>query len=411
MASLECVRRQFPALARTHDGRPVVYLDGPAGTQVPQCVIDAVGDCLARTNANRGGAFATSRECDERLDQASQAVADFLGAADPCEVAFGPNMTTLTLAVSRALARTWRPGDEIVCTRLEHDANVTPWVLAARDAGATVRFAAIHPEDATLDLDDLRAQLSPRTRLVAVTHASNLSGSIVPAREVVAAAHAVGALVYVDAVHYAPHGLIDVQALGCDFLVCSAYKFFGPHVGILWGRRQLFDSIQPYKLRPSPDDSPERWMTGTQNHEGIMGTAAAIDYLAGIGQTVEPTALTRRPRLIAAFDAIREHEQALAAQLLAGLARQKSLSVWGIADPARVQERVPTISFTHASRAPREVVERLAASGIFAWSGNNYALPLTEALRLEPQGVVRVGMVHYNTAEEVDRLLEAVSGM
>jgi cysteine desulfurase family protein (TIGR01976 family) len=411
MASLECVRRQFPALARTHDGRPVVYLDGPAGTQVPQCVIDAVGDCLARTNANRGGAFATSRECDERLDQASQAVADFVGAADPCEVAFGPNMTTLTLAVSRALARTWRPGDEIVCTRLEHDANVTPWVLAARDAGATVRFAAIHPEDATLDLDDLRAQLSPRTRLVAVTHASNLSGSIVPAREVVAAAHAVGALVYVDAVHYAPHGLIDVQALGCDFLVCSAYKFFGPHVGILWGRRQLLDSIQPYKLRPSPDDSPERWMTGTQNHEGIVGTAAAIDYLAGIGQAVDPAAATWRSRLVAAFTAIREHEQALGAQLLAGLARQKSLSVWGIADPARMQERVPTISFTHASLAPREIVERLAARGIFAWSGNNYALPLTEALRLEPQGVVRVGMVHYNTAEEVDRLLEAVSGM
>jgi cysteine desulfurase family protein (TIGR01976 family) len=394
-----------------HEGRPVVYLDGPAGTQVPQCVIDAVADCLARTNANRGGAFATSRECDERLDQASQAVADFLGAGDPREVAFGPNMTTLTLAVSRALARTWSPGDEIVCTRLEHDANVTPWVLAARDAGATIRFAAIRPEDATLDVDDLRAQLSGRTRLVAVTHASNLSGSIVPVREVVAAAHAVGALVYVDAVHYAPHGLLDVQALGCDLLVCSAYKFFGPHVGILWGRRQLFDSIQLYKLRPSPDESPERWMTGTQNHEGILGTAAAIGYLAGIGQKVEPAAMTRRSRLVAAFTAIREHEQALGTQLLAGLARQASIHVWGVANPACMQVRVPTFSFTHASRAPREIVERLAAQGIFAWSGNNYALPLTEALGLEPQGVVRVGMVHYNTGEEVDRLLEALAGI
>ena len=405
---LEQQRRLFPALVREQSGRSVAYFDGPAGTQVPQIVIDAVSDCLANHNANCGAPFDTSRETDAILDAARRAFADLFGTDDSDEVAFGPNMTTLTLALSRAMGATWQPGDEVIVSRLDHDANVTPWVLAARDAGAVVKHIDVNPQDCTLDLASFEAALTERTRLVAVGYASNCVGTINPVQEIVRRAQSVGAATFIDAVHYAPHGLIDVQSLGCDFLICSAYKFFGPHVGVLWGRRDRLESLQPYKLRPSPDALPGRWMTGTQNHECIAGAAAAVDYLAGIGGELSSEATSRRARLQAAFSGIAEYERELGARLLAGLAEIPRVRIWGITDPAGLQERVPTVSFTHDRLTPRAIASALAARGIYVWPGNHYALPLTERLGLEPDGTLRIGIVHYNTADEVERLLEEI---
>lgn len=404
-------RRQFPALRRTVAGQPAVYFDGPGGSQVPQRVIDMVGHYLGHLNANHGGLFLTSRESDEILEAAHQALADFCGTGDPGTIVFGPNMTSLTFALSRALARTWKLGDDVIVTRLDHDANVSPWVLAARDAGATVRHVEIHREDCTLDMEDLARKLSPRTRLVAVGYASNAVGTINPIERIVEMAHAAGALVYVDAVHFAPHGLIDVGRLGCDFLVASAYKFFGPHVGVLWGRRELLEKLPAYKVRPAPSSLPGRWMTGTQNHEGIAGAMAAVEYLAELGRTLNPLASDRRAALTAAYAAIVPYEQHLAAMLLEGLAAMPEVKVWGIADASRRCERVPTLSITHRRYHPRQIAESLAARGIFTWHGNFYALPLTEALGLEPDGLLRIGLLHYNTEQEVERLLAALSGL
>jgi cysteine desulfurase family protein (TIGR01976 family) len=398
-------RRQFPALSQCVAGRPAVFFDGPAGSQVPQRVIDAMVDYLVRMNANHGGAFATSRHSDAMLAEAHRAVADFLGADDPDTVVFGPNMTSLTFALSRSLARTWRPGDEIVVTRLDHDANVSPWVLAARDAGATVRHVDIRPEDCTLDLADLSAKLSPRTRLVAVACASNAVGTITPVDRIVGLAHDAGALVFLDAVHYAPHRLVDVERWGCDFLACSAYKFFGPHVGVLWGRRELLAELEPYKVRPAPDDLPGRWMTGTQNHEGIAGVLAAVEYLADLGRTLAGNEPNRRAALAAAYRAIERYERRLVADLLDRLAELPEVTVRGIAGPDPVDRRVPTVAVTHRRLRPRELAELLARRGIFVWHGNFYALPLTEALGLEPDGLLRIGLLHYNTDEEVGRLV------
>jgi cysteine desulfurase family protein (TIGR01976 family) len=318
-------------------------------------------------------------------------------------------MTTLTLALSRALGRTWKAGDEIILSRLDHDANVTPWALAARDAGATVKYIEVRLDDCTLDLESFEAALSDRTRLVAVGYASNAVGTINPVVRIISRAKSVGALTFIDAVHYAPHGLIDVAALGCDFLVCSAYKFFGPHVGVLWGRRELLESITPYKLRPAPSDLPGKWMTGTQNHEGIAGTLAAVEYIADVGRRLDAAAATRRTQLATAFQAIVEYERSLARRLIAGLGLFESLKVWGIAETMRLNERVPTVSVTHDRLTPRELASRLAEKAIFAWAGNHYALPFTEALGLEPEGTLRIGIVHYNTADEVDRLLAALA--
>ena len=405
-------RDQFPALTRTVNGQPAVFFDGPAGTQVPQAVIDAVGGYLANTNANHEGCFATSHESDALLHQAHRAAADLLGTDDADCIAFGPNMTTMTFALSRALARSWQPGDEIVVTRLEHDANFTPWVLAARDAGATVRYVEIHPEDCTLDLDDFREKLSEKTKLVALGCASNAVGTINPVKQICTWARAAGALSFLDAVHFAPHATIDVEDWGCDFLACSAYKFFGPHVGIQFGRRELLEKIQPYKLRPSPDDLPGRWMTGTQNHEGIAGTLAAIDYLAAIGEELSgDDKLERRKALGIAFDAIGTCETGLIAHLLKGLAEVPGIKVYGITDPTRFGERLPTVSFTHPKLSSREIAKQLGERGIFVWHGNYYALPLTEALGVEPDGMVRSGLGHCNTAEEVGRTLAALRGI
>ena len=401
-------RGRFPALSREIDGRPVVYFDGPAGSQVPQTVVDAVARYLTDMNANCGGVFASSRETDRLLDEAHRAVADFLGSANADTVAFGPNMTTLTLALARAMSRTWKAGDEVVVTRLDHDANFTPWVQAAHDAGARVREVAIRRDDCTLDMDELKSKLNDRTRLVAVGAASNAVGTINPLREIADLAHAAGARVFVDAVHYAPHGPIDVRAWGCDFVTCSAYKFFGPHVGILWGKRGPMVELPAYKLRPATDELPGRWMTGTQNHEGIAGTMAAIDYLAEIGRAHEPAVGDRRSALSAAYSAIVDYERTLVRHMLESLAELKDVRVWGITDLDRLAERVPTVAITHSRHTPREVAQHLADRGIFVWHGHYYALPLTETLGLEPEGMVRIGQLHYNTRAEIDRLIAAL---
>jgi len=407
----QSVRSRFPALSRGSAGRPIVYLDGPAGSQVSRDVIDAIGAYLTDKNANCGGVFSTSVESDAMLDSAHRAVADFLGTDDPGSVVFGPNMTTLTLVLARALGRQWGPGDELLVTRLEHDANFTPWIEAARESGATVRFVEIRAEDCTLDLDDLESKLSKSTRLVAVGAASNAVGTINPVRKIADMAHAVGADVFVDAVHYAPHRAIDVREWDCDYVVCSAYKFFGPHQGMLWGRRELLESLPVHKLRPVADRIPDRWMTGTQNHEGIAGTLAAIEYLAGFGRGMGQGVENRRAALVAGFEAIRRYESGLASRFLEALGGLRSIRIWGITDPRRMDERVPTFGVTHATRTPREVALHLADRGIFVWDGNFYALPLTEALDLEPDGLVRIGLLHYNTIEEIDRLRDALAAI
>jgi cysteine desulfurase family protein (TIGR01976 family) len=380
-----------------------VFLDGPGGSQVPQRVIDAVVDCLAHRNANDGGAFATSREVGEIVEAARRAVADLLGAADPDEIMFGPNMTTLTFALSRSLGRILRPGDEIVVTRLDHDANVSPWVSAAAEAGAVVRFLEVDPAECTLRLDQLPSLLNERTRLVAVGLASNAVGTRNPVTQVIAAAKRVGALVFVDAVHAVPHVPVDVASLGADFVACSSYKFFGPHLGILWGRREHLERLPAYKVRPAPDSIPGRWMTGTPNFEAIAGAGAAVDYLAGIG-----AGNSRRVRLADAYRSIREHENRLAEQFLNGIATMPAWRVWGIVDRNRLSERVPTFGLTHRTKPAAEVAALLGEQGFFVWSGHFYAVNLIEALGLAPAGMLRIGFLHYNTADEVSRLLDAL---
>jgi cysteine desulfurase family protein (TIGR01976 family) len=396
---------RFPALARQLGGRPVVFLDGPGGTQVPASVIDAVTGYFRSTNANEGGAFPTSRLSDEMNADAHQAVADLLGAAERDEIKLGANMTTLTFHVSRSIAAAMEPGDEIVVTNLDHDANVSPWRRVAADRGLVVRTVDIHPEDGTLDLDSLDRALGPRTRLVAVGYASNALGTINPVADIVRRAHAVGAWTYVDAVHYAPHGPIDVRALNTDFLVCSAYKWFGPHVGALYGRAEVLDRLPSYKIRPAHD----RFETGTPNLEGICGMRAAVEYLADLGRASGgPTGTDRRSALVAGMTAIAAYERSLAARMLDGL-RSIGLDVWGITDRTRLAERTPTFSVTAEGIPANALAEGLAREGIFAWSGDFYATGLVERLGLvERGGLLRLGLVHYNTAEEVDRTIEAL---
>ncbi|MCA9066466.1 MAG: cysteine desulfurase-like protein [Planctomycetaceae bacterium] len=402
---IDTIRQQFPAFGRTQNGTRVALFDGPAGSQVPYSVIEAVSHYLGHTNCNRGASFATSLESDAILDAAHVTLATFLGAPDPESVIFGPNMTSITLQVSRAVSTQWKPGDEIIVTRLDHDANVSPWVLAAQDRGVTVHHIDLNPEDWTLNMEDYHSKLSERTVLVAVGYASNATGTINPVRSMIEAARRVNALTYVDAVHFAPHGRINVTELGCDFLVCSAYKFFGPHVGILWGRPELLESIRPCKLRPSPESLPGKWMTGTQNHEGIAGAAAAVRYLASLGN--QPAA-SLSDQITASMSQICQYEQFLSQKLLAGLAQNSKVRVLGITDPCRIAERVPTVSFLVKGRSPRQCAEQLAGEGFYVWSGNHYALPFTEAAGLEPDGTIRVGALHYTTTQEVDGLLAAI---
>ena len=413
-------RDQFPGLRRTVAKHPVAFFDGPGGSQVPQRVIDAVGHYMAHTNANRGGQYATAVESDQLLESAHATVAALLGTPHPESIVFGANMTTLTFALSRALSRTWQPGDEILVTRLDHDANVTPWVLAARDAGATVRCVEFHRADCTLDLDDFRSKLSAKTRLVAVGCASNIVGTVNPVQEICREAQGAGAQVFLDAVHYAPHSLPDVTEWNCDWLACSAYKFFGPHVGVLYGRPERLKSVSPYKLRPVTESLPGRWMTGTQNFEGIAGAKAAVDYLADLGRQVvtasatnashatAPAVATLRATLQRGYHAIGDYERQLAELLLSGLSQIPGLKILGLTDLGRLQERTPTVSFVHDRLSAIQIAETLGRSGLFVGHGNFYALQLTEFFGLEPQGVVRVGLMHYNTVEEVARLLESL---
>lgn len=408
---IAAVREQFPALTRRENDRPVAYFDGPAGSQTPRRVIDAVAHYLAHTNANTHGAFATARASDDLLAAARSAGADLFGTDDPDSVIFGANMTTITFALSRSLARSWQPGDEVLVTRMDHDANITPWVLAAREVGARIRRVEISPDDCTLDTEDLYEKLTDRTRLVAIGAASNAVGTINPVAEIAALAHEVGADVFVDAVHLAPHRLMDIAAWDCDFAVFSVYKVFGPHLGMLWGKRDRLRELRPYQVKPASDALPDRWMTGTQNHEGIAGALAAIEYLEELGRKVAPGGSSRRAALGAAYDAITAHEQELVARLLAGVAEIPRLRVWGIRDPERVGERAPTVSLTHEHLSPAAMAERLAEQGLFAWHGNHYALDLIETLGLAPQGTLRIGLLHYNTEEEVERLLGALAAM
>jgi cysteine desulfurase family protein (TIGR01976 family) len=405
------VRAQFPALAQTVNGHPAAFLDGPGGTQVPQRVIDAISGYLRRDNANTGGAYATSRNTDAMLAEARAAMADFLNCG-PDEIVFGPNMTTLTYAMSRAIGRDLGPGDEILVTRLDHDANVTPW-LSLEEKGVTIRWAEIHEESCTLDLADLASKINERTKLVAVGYASNAVGTINPVKAIVRLAHAAGALAYVDAVHYSPHGLIDVAAIDCDFLACSTYKFFGPHMGVLFGKREHLQRLQPYKVRPLTDAVPNRWEWGTLNHECIAGITACVDYIADVGRRSHPAATARRAAIVAAFDAIHHYEYGLMTRLLTGLSQIPNIKVYGITDLARFAERCPTIALRVLNQTkdqtPLALSKKLGDLGFFTWDGNYYALNLTERLDVEKSGgFLRIGLVHYNSTEEVDRLLAAL---
>jgi cysteine desulfurase family protein (TIGR01976 family) len=404
------VRAQFPALQRD-----AIFFDNPGGTQVAQQSIDRMVNYLVHHNANHGGAFATSIESDAILDEAHAAAADFLNAASADEIVFGQNMTTLTLHISRSLARTLQKGDKIVVTRLDHDANISPWTLIAEDRGCEVIWVNFNPQNGTLNLEEMEAALEQRPRLVAVGYASNALGTINPVKKIIDMAHAVGALVYVDAVQYAPHGTIDVQQLGCDFLAISAYKFFGPHMGLLYGRLDLLENLFPYKVRPAPKTSPGKFETGTQNHEGISGVLGAFEYLEWLGTQFgedkwEGRYSGRKLRLKQGMAAIHSHEMQLSSTLLSILEETPGLTLYGLTDPNRLEERVPTFSFTLQGKTPRQVAETLAKKDIFVWDGNYYALAVTQTLGVEDKGgMVRVGPVHYNTLDEVQRFGEALA--
>ena len=409
---LPAIRAQFPALSRD-----AIYLDNPAGTQVARTVLDRMKDYLVAHNANHEGAFATSRESDALVEQARMAAADFLNAGSSSEIVFGPNMTSLTFNISRSLVRTFNPGDEIVVTRLDHDANITPWVMAAEDRGCKVTWVDFHPEDGTLNMDEMQRAIERRPRLVAVGHASNALGTINPVAKITRMAHEVGSLVYIDAVQYAPHGPIDVQRLGCDFLVCSSYKFFGPHMGVLYGRYDLLDRLTAYKVRPAPKDPPGKFETGTGNFEGICGVLGALEYIEWVGETFGAEHAERyvgdysgrRLNFKLGMSAIRSYEFELSRALLDILAEPPGVTVYGLTDTRRLEERVPTCAFTLKGKTPRQVAEGLDEANIYVWDGNYYALEVTTRLGLEDSGgMVRVGPVHYNTLEEIRRFGEAL---
>jgi cysteine desulfurase family protein (TIGR01976 family) len=405
---LNWVRDQFPSLSQTINGYPALFLDGPGGTQVPQRVIDAISNYLTTSNANTCGAYATSRHTDQMIAGGRSAMADFLGC-DSDEIVFGPNMTSLTFAISRALGRGLAPGDEILLTHLDHDANISPW-RALEDCGVKIQLACIHEEDCTLNMEDLASKITPRTKVVAVGYASNAVGSINDVKTIVRLAHGAGALAYIDAVHYAPHGPIDVRELDCDFLVCSTYKFFGPHMGVLYGKREHLARLQPYKVRANTNTVPQRWEWGTLNHECIAGITACVDYLAELGSRSEPAA-NRRAALQSAYRTIRSYELKLMESMMRGLQEIPGLRLYGIPDLSRLDSRCPTFAVRIDGYTPLELATRLGDRGIFTWDGNYYAINLTEYLGVEKDGgFLRIGLVHYNTQEEVDRALADLKG-
>ena len=404
----EKIRAKFPALRQEINGQPVIFFDGPGGTQVPSSVMEAMSRYLQESNANAHGAFITSVRTGELVESARLAMSDFLGC-DRDEVVFGANMTTLTFAFSRAIARELQPGDEIVVTQLDHYANVSPWV-ALEAQGVIIRTIDINLEDCTLDLADLKRQVNQRTKLVAVGYAANAVGTINNVAEIIKIAHAVNALVFIDAVHYAPHALIDVKALDCDFLVCSAYKFFGPHVGILYGKQEHLKRLRPYKAKPAPTKIPDCWETGTLNFEGLAGLVATIDYLADLGYQISPSAENRRTAIVTAMTAIHNYEQQLCQYLVAGLLEIPGLTFYGISDLQRFAWRTPTVGIRMRGQTPYELAKALGDRGIFTWHGNFYALGLTERLGIESSGgLLRIGLVHYNTLDEINCLLTVLT--
>jgi len=413
---LDTVRSRFPALSIADNGVPRIYFDNPAGTQVPQLVVDRMSECLLQANANLGGYFATSRKADAVVDDAHAAMADLLNAPSPEEVIFGQNMTTLTLHVSRSIGRQFRAGDEIILSRMDHDANVTPWVLLARDLGLTVRWLPFDLESFEFDLSALDNLLNARTRLVCVGGASNMTGTIHDIRAISARAREAGAWTYIDAVQSVPHVPTDVQEIGCDFLACSAYKFFGPHQGILWGRREILERLEAYKVRPAPNSIPGAFETGTQSHEGMAGTAAAVDYFAWVGETMAQDYLKTNERYAgrsryvhAAMCCLFEYETTLTRHLIDGLKQLPGVKILGIAAADAMKRRVPTVSFIAAGVSSAGIAEALAKENIYVWSGHNYAVEAARALGIYDSGSgVRVGPVHYNSLGELDRLLTAV---
>jgi cysteine desulfurase family protein (TIGR01976 family) len=409
---IPAIRQHFPALSR-----PSIFLDNPGGTQIAQESIDRINKYLIQHNANHGGAFQTSQESDALVDQSRAAAADFLNAWRPEEIVFGPNMTSLTFNISRSLARSFNPGDRLVVTHLDHDANISPWRLVAEDRGCQLDWIEFNLQDGTLELESMEKALEKKPRLVAVGYASNALGTVNPIAKISEMAHEVGALVYVDAVQYAPHGPIDVQALGCDFLAISSYKFFGPHAGILWGRYELLDELVAYRVRPAPSQPPGKFETGTGNFEGMVGALGAIEYLEWIGEKFGSAYMEkyqepyqgRSLKLKQAMSAIRAYEFELSRALLDVLEETPGATLYGLTDSRRLEERVPTFAFNLKGWHPRQVAEKLGEEGIFVWDGNYYALAVTERLGVEQSGgMVRVGPVHYNTVEEIERFGEVL---
>ncbi len=416
---LEAVRAQFPALALTDNGTRRIYFDNPAGTQVPTTVAAAISDCLLTKNANQGGYFASAKDADAVVQSARDAMADFLNAPSSDEIIFGQNMTTMTLHLSRSIGRLLHPGDEIVLSQMDHDANVWPWVLLARDLDLVIRWLPFNTDSFEFDPDVLDEVITERTRLVCVGGASNLTGTLNDVAAICAKARAAGAMSFIDGVQSAPHVATDVQAMGCDFFVCSAYKFFGPHQGILWGRREVLEKLEPYKVRPAPAELPWCFETGTQSHEGIAGIGATVDYFAAIGASMAGEQLSswsqfsgRRQQVHAAMDLLFNYEKLLAEHLVEGLTNISGITVQGITQADAMDRRVPTVSFTHSDAAPAAIAEALAKENIFVWNGHNYAVEAAKALDIyDSGGVVRVGPVHYNSIAEIDELLDVLPNL
>ena len=402
--SLAAIRAKFPALARVYRGQPVAYFDGPGGTQVPRRVVEAMDDYLYHHNANTHWRYATSEETDTLIAYSREALAALLNGR-PDEIVFGQNMTTLTFHLARAIGRELGPGDEIVLTELDHHGNVAPWRALEKDRGVTVRMVKMRLDDGRLDWNDLEAAITPRAKVLAIGAASNALGTITDVARAAALAHAVGATVFVDAVHYAPHALVDVQAMGCDFLACSAYKFYGPHIGVLWGKRERIEALDAPRLDPAPQESPERLETGTQNHEGIVGAAAAVEFLASLAG---PDQRSRRASLVAAYDILHARGSALLELLWNSLEAIKGVTLYG---PRPGTPRTPTLSFTMNRRSTDDVARALAQRGVFVSDGDFYAATIVERYGLVPQGFVRVGCSCYTSEEEVGRLVEGVSAL
>lgn len=415
---LNTIRGQFPALSIKDGDVPRIYFDNPGGTQVPQMVVDRMSQCLIEKNANIQGYFRTSNAVDALIEDAHQAVADLLNAPSPDEIVFGQNMTTLTLYMSRSIGRCFKPGDEIVLSSMCHDGNIGPWLLLARDLGLEVRWLPFNTKTFEFDLEKLDDILTEKTKLVCVGGASNMTGTINDIKSISAKAHEVGAWTYIDAVQSVPHISTDVQDLDCDFLVCSSYKYFGPHQGTLWGRREIMEKLEPYKVRPASEEIPACFETGTQNHEGMAGTAAAIDYFAWIGESMAGEYHEqnshfegRRKNVHAAMDCLFAYERGLAEQLISGLQQLPGMRIHGITAADAMDRRVPTVSFTVDGVSPHSIAEDLAAQNIFVWSGDYYAVEVAKALGILESGAVRVGPVHYNSIAEIDQLLVALDNI